>query len=123
MRCASCAFSYTYRVCIARRARAGAVYSVAKTRPTPAPRYRSEEHTSELQSHLNLVCRLLLEKKNTRQHSSHTCLSQAVLRLFDRHLIAGMHVPYYWHCHKLRAGFIRHLRAALVVASRVAQAL
>src|SRR5260370_24951287 len=25
--------------------------------------YRSEEHTSELQSHLNLVCRLLLEKK------------------------------------------------------------
>src|SRR5207237_9535823 len=25
---------------------------------------RSEEHTSELQSHLNLVCRLLLEKKN-----------------------------------------------------------
>src|SRR5260370_26187529 len=31
---------------------------------------RSEEHTSELQSHLNLVCRLLLEKKKkncTRQ--------------------------------------------------------
>src|SRR5260370_17140268 len=27
-------------------------------------RPRSEEHTSELQSHLNLVCRLLLEKKN-----------------------------------------------------------
>src|SRR5207237_10879696 len=27
---------------------------------------RSEEHTSELQSHLNLVCRLLLEKKNNR---------------------------------------------------------
>src|SRR5260370_1745491 len=27
---------------------------------------RSEEHTSELQSHLNLVCRLLLEKKNKR---------------------------------------------------------
>src|SRR5260370_8611715 len=32
---------------------------------------RSEEHTSELQSHLNLVCRLLLEKKKkaTQQHS------------------------------------------------------
>src|SRR5260370_1950806 len=29
--------------------------------------FRSEEHTSELQSHLNLVCRLLLEKKN-KQH-------------------------------------------------------
>src|SRR5262249_58386366 len=30
---------------------------------------RSEEHTSELQSLTNLVCRLLLEKKN-KQHSS-----------------------------------------------------
>src|SRR5260370_19938522 len=29
----------------------------------PGQRNRSEEHTSELQSHLNLVCRLLLEKK------------------------------------------------------------
>src|SRR5260370_9379781 len=29
----------------------------------PRQRPRSEEHTSELQSHLNLVCRLLLEKK------------------------------------------------------------
>src|SRR5699024_11696115 len=28
--------------------------------------YRSEEHTSELQSRFDLVCRLLLEKKNTR---------------------------------------------------------
>src|SRR5438477_8925471 len=27
------------------------------------PKSRSEEHTSELQSHVNLVCRLLLEKK------------------------------------------------------------
>src|SRR5260370_4384704 len=31
--------------------------------PPPRARRRSEEHTSELQSHLNLVCRLLLEKK------------------------------------------------------------
>src|SRR5690242_13148783 len=30
---------------------------------------RSEEHTSELQSHVNLVCRLLLEKKNKRKLS------------------------------------------------------
>src|SRR5260370_35728475 len=29
------------------------------------PQARSEEHTSELQSHLNLVCRLLLEKKKS----------------------------------------------------------
>src|SRR5260370_32743970 len=33
---------------------------------------RSEEHTSELQSHLNLVCRLLLEKKNPRTTRVHT---------------------------------------------------
>src|SRR5260370_14338308 len=31
-------------------------------------RTRSEEHTSELQSHLNLVCRLLLEKKKNANH-------------------------------------------------------
>src|SRR5690606_40469508 len=31
--------------------------------PAPAERLRSEEHTSELQSRENLVCRLLLEKK------------------------------------------------------------
>src|SRR5260370_7662374 len=31
----------------------------------PRQTHRSEEHTSELQSHLNLVCRLLLEKKKT----------------------------------------------------------
>src|SRR6266566_10141631 len=30
------------------------------------PSARSEEHTSELQSPCNLVCRLLLEKKNTK---------------------------------------------------------
>src|SRR5256885_3507966 len=29
------------------------------------PNFRSEEHTSELQSPCNLVCRLLLEKKNS----------------------------------------------------------
>src|SRR5207237_6860775 len=32
---------------------------------------RSEEHTSELQSHLNLVCRLLLEKKNASTQNQH----------------------------------------------------
>src|SRR5260370_2250695 len=32
---------------------------------------RSEEHTSELQSHLNLVCRLLLEKKKRHQTLCH----------------------------------------------------
>src|SRR5438034_4591100 len=32
---------------------------------------RSEEHTSELQSHSDLVCRLLLEKKKTIHQSNH----------------------------------------------------
>src|SRR2546429_3257067 len=45
--------------------------------PEGAPRYmiaRSEEHTSELQSRLHLVCRLLLEKKknNPTPHSPNT---------------------------------------------------
>src|SRR4051812_49865267 len=31
---------------------------------------RSEEHTSELQSHVNLVCRLLLEKKKNNKNNS-----------------------------------------------------
>src|SRR2546430_12743244 len=33
-------------------------------------RARSEEHTSELQSQSNLVCRLLLEKKNTKNRQT-----------------------------------------------------
>src|SRR5260370_26890932 len=39
-----------------------------KNRPHFACGKRSEEHTSELQSHLNLVCRLLLEKKKITLH-------------------------------------------------------
>src|SRR5260370_18234872 len=39
---------------------------------------RSEEHTSELQSHLNLVCRLLLEKKK-----------KTLTRLQERDLVVG----------------------------------
>src|SRR5437867_5536686 len=45
---------------------------------------RSEEHTSELQSPYDLVCRLLLEKKkpHVRQHTYHPYRSQ--LRSYDR---------------------------------------
>src|SRR5690242_21554419 len=44
---------------------------LARRRPSPRRRVRrrlarSEEHTSELQSHVNLVCRLLLEKKKKK---------------------------------------------------------
>src|SRR2546422_4586881 len=35
------------------------------------PEYRSEEHTSELQSRLHLVCRLLLEKKKKKKNNTH----------------------------------------------------
>src|SRR2546426_3343998 len=52
----------------------------ASGEPRPASRHqsdsglgspRSEEHTSELQSPCNLVCRLLLEKKKTKALSKH----------------------------------------------------
>src|SRR2546430_8967256 len=42
---------------------------------------RSEEHTSELQSQSNLVCRLLLEKKN--QHLPHSLHDAMKFRLVD----------------------------------------
>src|SRR2546426_7388872 len=40
---------------------------------------RSEEHTSELQSPCNLVCRLLLEKKKTMNE-------ETILRIYSRHI-------------------------------------
>src|SRR6516225_4869232 len=45
-------------------------------------RNRSEEHTSELQSHVKLVCRLLLEKKKDVNHGPHT------LRIAHSHRVA-----------------------------------
>src|SRR2546422_1814493 len=53
------------------------------------PRRRSEEHTSELQSRLHLVCRLLLEKKKkkkttlniTQQKSARSC--EHILHLYN----------------------------------------
>ena len=41
--------------------------------PPATARRRSEEHTSELQSQAYLVCRLLLEKKNTHTHHFFLC--------------------------------------------------
>src|SRR5260370_28986104 len=48
--------------------------SASRLSCTPEPAPRSEEHTSELQSHLNLVCRLLLEKKNDKISINNNCL-------------------------------------------------
>src|SRR5690348_17441691 len=43
------------------------IFTIRK-RPPRRSELRSEEHTSELQSPVHLVCRLLLEKKNKKQH-------------------------------------------------------
>src|SRR5438034_1836850 len=52
------------------RARGGAWWQRERMGYLTEP--RSEEHTSELQSHSDLVCRLLLEKKkNTREAQTH----------------------------------------------------
>src|SRR5260370_2258236 len=72
----------------------------AETRTGRQP--RSEEHTSELQSHLNLVCRLLLEKKKNqvqdrKNYSGFPC---TLLRrskdeqLFVRHLLRRSIISY-----------------------------
>src|SRR5688500_19389185 len=42
----------------------------ARRHQRPERLRRSEEHTSELQSPCNLVCRLLLEKKKNQQHNN-----------------------------------------------------
>src|SRR5438874_7612880 len=50
---------------------------------------RSEEHTSELQSRRDLVCRLLLEKKKNDQLALHVALrrlADQVLAILDPHL-------------------------------------
>src|SRR5207302_7353726 len=48
-----------------------AVRSVGRELRPRAPEHRSEEHTSELQSRENLVCRLLLEKKKKAHSTDH----------------------------------------------------
>src|SRR5437867_1006366 len=50
-------------------------------------RVRSEEHTSELQSPYDLVCRLLLEKKNKREsHRRKTTETPVSRRIYEQHL-------------------------------------
>src|SRR2546429_5054630 len=54
---------------------------------------RSEEHTSELQSRLHLVCRLLLEKKNDPAHPAdhHTRAAAQIQDYLDREPHCGTH--------------------------------
>src|SRR2546427_3146521 len=58
-------FRSVYFVGIAKRGEDG---EQTKARRQPKAGKRSEEHTSELQSQSNLVCRLLLEKKKNKQY-------------------------------------------------------
>src|SRR5438132_11435936 len=55
---------------------------IAKSVNSFALGQRSEEHTSELQSHSDLVCRLLLEKKNTDYTGCRAGIDQERLRRF-----------------------------------------
>src|SRR6478752_9236402 len=58
-------FPYTtlFRSCAPSRGRSGPPWARPRAAPRAAGAARSEEHTSELQSRLHVVCRLLLEKK------------------------------------------------------------
>src|SRR5690242_20870439 len=60
----------------------------ASAKPSPSPT-RSEEHTSELQSHVNLVCRLLLEKKKNRSSAIHVRPSSQSSNLCRRYKNRG----------------------------------
>src|SRR5215204_219403 len=56
-------------------------------------RHRSEEHTSELQSHSDLVCRLLLEKKKERRSSTERFNSTGTAERLASALSAGTSPP------------------------------
>src|SRR2546429_6966398 len=76
-------FPYTtlFRSCLGNRPRQFAQGFPGSTswKCTSRSRVRSEEHTSELQSRLHLVCRLLLEKKKNYETHPSVCLLISVL--------------------------------------------
>src|SRR5206468_5274260 len=51
---------------------------------------RSEEHTSELQSRSDLVCRLLLEKKKKKKQNKHRCRYMNNVHCLSGHLSIGV---------------------------------
>src|SRR2546427_2171741 len=60
-------------------------------RPTTCS--RSEEHTSELQSQSNLVCRLLLEKKKNIRHDLDVrCVRESRLHYIQLHALCCGHI-------------------------------
>src|SRR5256886_61097 len=58
----------------------------------PARSSRSEEHTSELQSQSNLVCRLLLEKKKKKRKKKRCVLSQPHIHAHVRRCVTVVYV-------------------------------
>src|SRR5256885_3630639 len=84
---------------------------------------RSEEHTSELQSPCNLVCRLLLEKKKHKTHTDRSHQPQASSPY--RHPWPPPHSPH--HSFRPRAPHLRpphpHMLAPTAVLYRVIRAL
>src|SRR5688572_31107042 len=67
------AISFTFRIPRPSRARSPISSSITPY-GSREDRQRSEEHTSELQSQSNLVCRLLLEKKKKNEQKQHPSL-------------------------------------------------
>src|SRR5689334_24338822 len=66
--------------CPCRRAGAGCGgHGPARCRSPIAARWRSEEHTSELQSQFHLVCRLLLEKKKKKRKKKKTISKKLIV--------------------------------------------
>src|SRR2546427_7202413 len=54
---------------------------------------RSEEHTSELQSQSNLVCRLLLEKKKKKKKVEQPTDSKTKEGVHSTEIVAYQHIP------------------------------
>src|SRR2546429_3744712 len=89
----------------------------ADTRPVGASRERrSEEHTSELQSRLHLVCRLLLEKKKDM-----TAISIPTLELlrFLRSILVFPGRCVEWRCSLLLSGLDFHPPVSLRARQQV----
>src|SRR5437588_6092854 len=73
-------FPYTSSSDLRSRCRPGGQRLPPERPAGPGGAGRSEEHTSELQSHSDLVCRLLLEKKKKKKAALRTAASRQPVR-------------------------------------------
>src|SRR5207247_5869775 len=69
-----CGWATTSNWCGANRCAGSSATATTSPSHLSQARLRSEEHTSELQSRVDLVCRLLLEKKKKRNKTSQQCI-------------------------------------------------